>query len=52
MHCEGSIQDGEQAAKLAEICAAVALAGEISIVGAICAGDFARAHERLGRHPA
>src|SRR5439155_16990161 len=45
---ECSIQDGEQAAKLAEICAAVALAGEISIVGAICAGDFARAHERLG----
>lgn len=37
------------AARLAEICAAVALAGEISIIGALCAGDFAAAHARLGR---
>jgi hydroxymethylglutaryl-CoA reductase (NADPH) len=44
--CEGS----GRASKLAEICAATALAGEISIVGSLCAGDFARAHERLGRH--
>lgn len=37
------------AAKLAEIIAAVALAGEISIAGALCAGEFARAHAVLGR---
>jgi len=49
MRCEGSIEGKEQAAKFAEICAAVALAGEISIVGAICAGHFAGAHERFGR---
>ena len=49
MRCEGSIEGKEQAAKLAEIVAAVSLAGEISIVGAICAGHFAGAHERLGR---
>jgi len=45
VRCEG---DGK-AAKFAEICAAVALAGEISIVGALCAGHFARAHRNLGR---
>jgi hydroxymethylglutaryl-CoA reductase (NADPH) len=44
--CEGS----GQGSKLAEICAATALAGEISIVGSFCAGDFASAHERRGRH--
>lgn len=49
MRCEGSIEGKEQSAKFAEICAAVALAGEISIVGAICAGQFASAHEKLGR---
>ncbi|HEX2190785.1 MAG TPA: hydroxymethylglutaryl-CoA reductase [Longimicrobiaceae bacterium] len=38
-----------RASKFAEICAATALGGEISIVGALCAGDFASAHERLGR---
>ncbi len=38
-----------RASRFAEICAAVALGGEISIVGALCAGDFASAHERLGR---
>jgi hydroxymethylglutaryl-CoA reductase (NADPH) len=37
------------AARLAEICAGVALSGEISIVGALCAGEFARAHRDLGR---
>lgn len=42
-HGEGS------AAKLAEITAAVALAGEISIAGAVCAGEFAAAHSSLGR---
>jgi hydroxymethylglutaryl-CoA reductase (NADPH) len=34
---------------LAEIAAALCLAGEISIVGAICAGEFTRAHARLAR---
>ncbi len=33
----------------AELCAGVVLAGEISIAGALCAGHFARAHERLAR---
>jgi hydroxymethylglutaryl-CoA reductase (NADPH) len=37
------------ASRLAEICAALALAGEISIIGALCAGEFAQAHQRLGR---
>jgi len=34
---------------LAEIAAALCLAGEVSIVGAICAGEFTRAHARLAR---
>jgi hydroxymethylglutaryl-CoA reductase (NADPH) len=34
---------------LAEVTAALCLAGEISIVGAICAGEFTRAHARLAR---
>jgi len=38
-----------KAAAFAEICGAVALAGEISIVGALCAGHFHEAHARLGR---
>jgi hydroxymethylglutaryl-CoA reductase (NADPH) len=38
-----------KAGRLAEICAAAALAGEISIVGALCANEFADAHMRLGR---
>jgi hydroxymethylglutaryl-CoA reductase (NADPH) len=33
----------------AEVCAAVSLGGELSIVGAIVAGHFTRAHQRLGR---
>jgi hydroxymethylglutaryl-CoA reductase (NADPH) len=33
----------------AEVCAGLALAGELSIVGALCAGDFTRAHQRLAR---
>lgn len=38
---------------LAEVTAALCLAGEISIVGAICSGEFTRAHTRLARgtHP-
>ncbi len=34
---------------LAEVCAGLALAGELSIVGAIVAGEFTRAHQKLGR---
>ena len=34
---------------VAEITVALALAGEISIAGAMCAGEFARAHAALGR---
>jgi hydroxymethylglutaryl-CoA reductase (NADPH) len=33
----------------AEVCAAIALAGELSIVGALVAGEFADAHQRLAR---
>ena len=33
----------------AEVAAAVALAGELSITGALAAGEFTRAHERLAR---
>lgn len=36
--------------RLAEITAAVCLCGELSIIGALCSGDFAGAHARLGRH--
>jgi hydroxymethylglutaryl-CoA reductase (NADPH) len=46
MDCLG---DG-RATKLAEICAALTLAGELSIVGALCSGDFARAHMAFGRN--
>jgi hydroxymethylglutaryl-CoA reductase (NADPH) len=34
---------------LAEVCAALCLAGELSIIGALCSGDFARAHRVLAR---
>ena len=34
---------------LAEICAATCLAGELSLIGAICAGHFAQAHQSLAR---
>ena len=39
-----------KADKLAEICAAVVLAGEISLVAAIVNGDWVASHERLGRN--
>jgi hydroxymethylglutaryl-CoA reductase (NADPH) len=45
MDCLGD----DRAAKLAEICAALTLAGELSIVGALCSNEFARAHAALGR---
>ena len=38
-----------QAHSLAEICAALCLAGELSIIGALAADQFAAAHERLAR---
>lgn len=38
-----------RARALAEVCAALCLAGEISIGGALCAGQFAQAHHRLAR---
>ena len=34
---------------LAEVCAAIVLAGELSIIGAFCSGDFAAAHRCLSR---
>lgn len=40
------------AQELAEICAGVALAGELSIVGAICADEFSSAHQKLARRGA
>ena len=39
-----------KADKLAEICAAVVLAGETSLVGAVLTGDWVSSHERLGRN--
>jgi hydroxymethylglutaryl-CoA reductase (NADPH) len=34
---------------LAEVAAALTLGGEISIIGALCAGHFSRAHQQLAR---
>ena len=39
-----------QVEKLAEICAAVVLAGEVSLGGAVLHGDWVTSHERLGRN--
>ncbi len=39
-----------KADKLAEICAAVALAGDISLSCAILAGDWVSSHEKYGRN--
>ena len=44
--CQGS----GKADKLAEICAAVALAGDISLSCAVLAGDWVSSHERYGRN--
>ncbi len=38
-----------KARKFAEICAAVALAGEVSIAAALSAGHFTAAHQKFGR---
>jgi hydroxymethylglutaryl-CoA reductase (NADPH) len=34
---------------LAEVAAGLVLAGELSIIGALCSGDFSRAHRVLAR---
>jgi len=39
-----------KADKLAEICAAVVLAGETSLTGAIMRGDWVSSHDKLGRN--
>jgi hydroxymethylglutaryl-CoA reductase (NADPH) len=38
-----------KAQALAELCAGLCLAGELSIAGAMCSGDFTRAHQLLAR---
>lgn len=38
-----------KAPALAEVCGALALAGELSITAALCSGDFTRAHQKLAR---
>jgi hydroxymethylglutaryl-CoA reductase (NADPH) len=38
-----------KAQALAEVVAGVCLAGELSIIGALCSGDFSRAHRLLAR---
>ncbi len=40
----------DKARKLAEICAATVLAGEISLTSAVLAGNWVTSHERLGRN--
>jgi hydroxymethylglutaryl-CoA reductase (NADPH) len=44
-----SLSGPNSAQALAEIAAAVCLAGELSIIGALCSGDFSRAHRLLAR---
>ncbi len=39
----------DKARKFAEICGAMVLCGELSIIGSMAAGDFAKAHEQFGR---
>lgn len=48
MGCQGP----GKARKLAEICASLALCGELAVYGAISSGNFAQAHATLGRPPA
>lgn len=38
-----------KAQALAEVCGALALAGELSITAALCSGDFTQAHQKLAR---
>lgn len=44
-----NLPEENQARAFAEICAAAALAGEISIIGSMSAGDFTTAHKSLAR---
>ncbi|MDY6835105.1 MAG: hydroxymethylglutaryl-CoA reductase [Chloroflexota bacterium] len=44
--CEGE----GNARKFAEVAAATALAGELSVMAAVAAGEFVRAHNQLGRN--
>lgn len=43
------LQGEAQAHALAEICACLCLAGELSIIGALCADHFASAHQKRAR---
>jgi hydroxymethylglutaryl-CoA reductase (NADPH) len=43
------LSEANSAQALAEIVAALCLAGELSIIGALCSGDFSRAHRLLAR---
>jgi hydroxymethylglutaryl-CoA reductase (NADPH) len=43
------IQGEQSALAFAEICGALALAGELSIIGALSCGEFTRAHRKLAR---
>ncbi|MCL5675526.1 MAG: hydroxymethylglutaryl-CoA reductase [Patescibacteria group bacterium] len=44
-----SLKSGQQVLKLAEIIGSAVLAGELSLLGALAAGQLASAHEKLGR---
>lgn len=44
-----NIKGDTQAHMLAEICASLCLAGELSIIGALCADHFASAHQKRAR---
>lgn len=46
---DSSLKNGQQVLKLAEIVGAAVLAGELSLLSALGAGDLAKAHEKLGR---
>jgi len=46
MDCYGQ----DKALKLAEICAATVLAGELSLASAVIAGDWVESHDKLGRN--
>lgn len=48
LDCQGN----GKAARFAEICAAVVLAGELALTGALAGGSFAHAHATMGRGPA
>ena len=43
------LEGSGKAAALVEVAAALCLAGELSIIGAFCSGEFARAHARRAR---